>query len=101
MLKIVSTVYYGYFKPKKPEEIAIRRKWVKEYERKEGLRITKYGQPVELVEVILLHELTHWADARDGIDDTGNDVEEGIEFEKSLYGLIVTHRSAERYNPQG
>ncbi len=96
MIKVANIIAYGKFKPKNPEEILIRRRWVKEFEKGEGLRITKWGQPVQLVEVILLHELTHWADFRDGVDDTGN-LEEGDEFEMAVYGYVITNRSAEHY----
>lgn len=96
-VKVVNTIYFGYYNPKKREEIAIRRKWVKEFENGKGLRITKWGELVELVEVILLHELTHWTDDRDRRDYTGEDIEEGDLFEETAYGYVITPRSAERY----
>ncbi len=96
-VKVVNTLNYGFYNPKKREEIAIRRKWVKEFEKGKGLRITKWGELVELVEVILLHELTHWTDDRDRIDRTGDDIEEGVLFEETVYGYVITTRSAERY----
>jgi hypothetical protein len=97
MVKVVRTLNFGFYNPKKREEICIRRKWVKEFEKEKGLRITKWGEPVQLVEVILLHELTHWTDDRDRIDHTGPDVEEGNLFEELNYGYVITPRSAERY----
>ena len=97
MIKIVRTIGFGYYNPKKRDEIAIRRKWVKQFEKGNGKRGINLGEPVELVEVILLHELTHWADDRDYLDQTGPNVEEGNEFEMSYYGKIVTPRTSESY----
>ncbi len=42
--------------------------------------------------VTLLHELTHWADAQDGVDnpvpgDPTN--EEGMAFERDIYGKVM------------
>ena len=45
------------------------------------------GQPVFLVGVTLLHELTHWADAKDGVDDPP--LEEGDQYEIDVYGQFV------------
>lgn len=97
LVKVVNTLSFGFYDPSRREEICIRRKWVKEYEKGKGLRITKWGEKVELVEVILLHELTHWTDDRDLIDHTGPNVEEGNLFEELKYGYVITPRTAERY----
>ncbi len=97
LVKVVNTLGFGFYNPKKREEICIRRKWVKELENGKGWLITKSGEVLRLVEVILLHELTHWTDDRDRIDHTGPDVEEGNLFEKLNYGYVITPRSAERY----
>ena len=48
---------------------------------------TKAGLRVYLVGVTLLHELTHWADAKDGIDDAP--YEEGDQYEMDVYGKWV------------
>ena len=56
------------------------------------LRPTRNGTMVHRVGVILLHELTHWADAQDGIDDVIPDDpsnEEGHAFEREVYGHII------------
>ncbi|MEZ5426549.1 MAG: hypothetical protein R2747_09815 [Pyrinomonadaceae bacterium] len=97
LVKVGNTLSYGYYDPKKRDEIVIRRKWVKEFESGNGLRITKWGQLVELVEIILLHELTHWADDRDLIDHTGDQVEEGFLFERIVYGHVINGRAADQY----
>ena len=47
----------------------------------------KKGQLVYLVGVTLLHELTHWADAKDGVDDAPQ--EEGDQYELDVYGKFV------------
>lgn len=47
----------------------------------------KNGQLVYLVGVTLLHELTHWADAKDGVDDAP--YEEGDQYEMDVYGQFV------------
>ena len=65
---------------------------VKEFEAGKGLRKTAHGHMVFLVGVTLLHELTHWADDQDGVDDPvpGDPTnEEGEEFERRVYGGIV------------
>jgi hypothetical protein len=91
LIKVARMLNYGkYVARKNPNLIYIRRKWVKEYEEGGGKRLTKNGQPVDLVEVILLHELTHWADYQDG---KANKIEVGDWFEEEYYGHIITHRS--------
>ena len=66
--------------------IKIRKLRVDQFEAGKGLVKTSKGQLVYYVGVILLHELTHWADDQDGID---NPLEEGDEFEKTIYGAVV------------
>jgi Metallopeptidase toxin 3 len=53
----------------------------------QDLRTTVRGQ-VNLITIILLHELTHWAREQSGTDDSP-DVEDGFEFEKEAYGRII------------
>ena len=67
-------------------EIKIRKFRVEQFEAGKGLVKTPKGRLVYYVGVILLHELTHWADDQDGID---NPLEEGDEFEKAIYGGVV------------
>jgi hypothetical protein len=55
--------------------------------RKGHLGRTKQGRLVYLVGVTLLHELTHWADAKDGVDDAP--YEEGDQYEIDVYGQFV------------
>lgn len=50
-------------------------------------RKTSSGQ-VNLITVILLHELTHWAREKSGTNDSA-DVEDGFEFEKEAYGSVI------------
>jgi hypothetical protein len=74
------------------QEIRIDKDLVREFERGKGLRKTPNGQLVYLVGVTLLHELTHWADDQDGVDDPipGDPTnEEGEQFEIQVYGGIV------------
>ena len=66
--------------------LRIRKLRVEQFEAGKGLVKTPKGQMVYFVGVILLHELTHWADDQDGID---NPLEEGAEFEKAVYGGVI------------
>lgn len=67
-------------------EIRIDEKRVLDFEKGKGLVRTGHGKLVYLVGVILLHELTHWADDQDGVDTPG---EEGWQFEDAVYGGII------------
>lgn len=68
------------------DEINIHTRIVRSFEDGHGLRRNKWGAGVYLVGVTLLHELTHWADNRDGIDFPD---EEGEQFEKDVYGMVI------------
>lgn len=73
-------------------ELRIDEAMVREFEAGRGLRRTKYGKMVYLVGVTLLHELTHWADAQDGVDDAipgDPSNEEGERYEERTYGKII------------
>ncbi len=83
------------------QEIRIDEDRVKDFEKgmsdkrgrfKKHLGKTKRsGKLVYMVGVILLHELTHWADDQDGVDDpiAGDPSnEEGWAYEKKVYGGI-------------
>src|SRR5262245_36944309 len=85
VIKIVVMNEAGKFLPG-TNEIQIRKKRVEEFEKGKGLVTAPNGKLVYYVGVILLHELTHWADDQDGID---NPLEEGDEFEKAIYGGVV------------
>ena len=76
----------GRFRPG-TDIIRVRKHRVEQFEAGKGLVKTPKGQLVYYVGVILLHELTHWADDQDGVD---NPLEEGDEFEKAVYGGVVT-----------
>jgi hypothetical protein len=77
---------FGEFTPETgSQEIRIDRRLVEEFEAGKGRRTARAGN-VFLVGVTLLHELTHWADDRDGIDRAG---EEGEEFERAMYGKVM------------
>jgi hypothetical protein len=69
----------------KSDQIKIDTGLVKEFEAGKGKRVARAGH-VFLVGVVLLHELVHWGDDKDGIDRPG---EEGEEFEKLIYGTLV------------
>ena len=74
------------------DEIQIDEDLVKDFEAGKGLVTTKQGKLVYLVGVTLLHELTHWADAQDGIDDAvpgDPSNEEGNAYEKAVYGKVL------------
>jgi zincin-like metallopeptidase toxin 3 of polymorphic toxin system len=65
---------------------------VKDFEAGKGVVKNAKGKRVYLVGATLLHELTHWADAQDGVDnpvagDPGN--EEGNAYEKGVYGKVL------------
>ena len=67
-------------------EIRIDEQRVKDFEGGKGLGRTGTGKLIFMVGVILLHELTHWADDQDGVDTAG---EEGFSFENEVYGGIT------------
>lgn len=74
------------------DEIRIDEQLVKDFEAGKGLVTLKNRKKVYLVGVTLLHELTHWADAQDGVDDLvpGDPAnEEGAAFEKAVYGDVI------------
>jgi len=78
---------FGEFTPDEhSNEIRIDQSMVEDFEKGKGRRVVHAGN-VFLVGVTLLHELTHCADDQDGIDRAG---EEGEEFEKAMYGGVVT-----------
>ncbi len=72
--------------------LRIDEKLVKDFEAGKGFVAMKNGKKVYLVGVTILHELTHWADAQDGVDDAvpGDPTnEEGEAFEKGVYGEVL------------
>lgn len=74
-------------------EIEIDQSLVNAYEAGTDMRPTQRGAMVSVAGVTLLHELTHWADARDGVDDPvpgDPSNEEGDAFERALYGKVIT-----------
>lgn len=87
MISIVLLVgAYGEFTPGVgSQEIRIQRRVVEDFEAGRGVRLARAGR-VYLVGVTLLHELVHWGDDQDGIDRAG---EEGEEFERLTYGVVI------------
>jgi hypothetical protein len=69
-----------------PNEISIHTRIVQEFEDGHGFRKNKWGKNVYLVGVTLLHELIHWADNLDGTDFPD---EEGEQFERDVYGMVI------------
>lgn len=72
--------------------IQISKSLVRAYEAGRDLRPTLSGKTVHVAGVTLLHELTHWADAMDGVDDPvpGDPLnEEGEAFERAVYGKVI------------
>ncbi len=97
-IKIVSSlmcgtqVSYGCYRVWGGNEIEIDEALVKAFESGADLRKTKSGKLVHVAGVTLLHELTHWADAMDGIDNPvpGDPLnEEGNAFEMAVYGQVI------------
>ncbi len=73
-------------------QIMINETTVSEYEAGRGLVKVSKGRQVDMIGVTLLHELTHWADAQDGVDDPvpgDPSNEEGEAFERAIYGRIL------------
>lgn len=73
-------------------EIQVDEDLVKDFEAGKGVVKNAAGKRVYLLGATLLHELTHWADAQDGIDnpvpgDPGN--EEGNAYERGVYGKVL------------
>jgi hypothetical protein len=74
------------------DEISIDEDMVKDFESGKGKVKKTDGKLVYLVGATLLHELTHWADAQDGVDDPvpGDPTnEEGNAYEKAVYGKVL------------
>lgn len=72
--------------------IRIDKQLVSDFESGKGIVKTTRGKSVYLVGATLLHELTHWADSQDGVDDPvpGDPTnEEGNAYEKGVYGKIL------------
>lgn len=90
-LKCASTPAYGCYKWG-GNIIQIDKSLVDAFESGKDIRNTKKGKKVHVAGVTLLHELTHWADAKDGTDDPvpgDPSNEEGEAFEKEVYGKII------------
>jgi Metallopeptidase toxin 3 len=68
------------------DEIRVNKRLVDEFEAGRGIVETPGGKKVYLVGVTILHELTHWADAQDGVNATGED---GDAFETAVYGEVL------------
>lgn len=65
---------------------------VSEFEAGRGVVKDLNGQRVPLIGVTLLHELTHWADAQDGVNDPipgDPSNEEGNAFERAIWGRVL------------
>lgn len=74
------------------DEIQVDEDLVKDFEAGRGVVKNTSGQRVFLLGVTLLHELTHWADAQDGVDDliAGDPSnEEGNAYETAIYGKVL------------
>jgi hypothetical protein len=72
--------------------IRIDKQLVVDFEAGKGIVKTAVGRSVYLVGATILHELTHWADSQDGVDDPvpGDPTnEEGNAYEKGVYGRIL------------
>jgi hypothetical protein len=73
-------------------EIRVDKQLVDDFEAGLGITKTASGRRVYLLGVTLLHELTHWADSQDGVDDPVDgdpSNEEGNAYEKGVYGKVL------------
>ena len=66
--------------------LRIDKQLVLDFEAGKGLVKTAHGKLVYLVGVTILHELTHWADAQDGVNAAGED---GNAYEQGVYGKVL------------
>jgi len=71
----------GFFDERKPSRVLFADKLVRRFEAD-----AKNADLQRAVEAKLLHEMVHWGDHKDGIDQPG---EEGENFELAAYGRIV------------
>jgi hypothetical protein len=65
---------------------------VDDFEAGKGIVKNAAGKRVYLLGATILHELTHWADAQDGVDDAvpgDPSNEEGNAYEKGVYGKVL------------
>ena len=76
---------FGEFTPG-TQEIRIDTDLVNSLEAGLDTRVVPTGK-VSLAGVTLLHELVHWGDDQDGVDRPG---EEGDEFERAIYGRVLS-----------
>jgi Metallopeptidase toxin 3 len=70
------------------DTITLNKTLVDEFEKGGGRLPTARRGHVALVEVILLHELTHWAKEQVQAEDSENH-DEGFAFEEAFYGAVV------------
>lgn len=71
----------GRFRRSRPDEILIDDTIVRRFERDHALAEARL-----LIESTVLHEMVHWGDETDGVDQAG---EEGKKFEREAYGRDV------------
>ena len=77
---------FGAFSPGMgSQEIRVDTGVVEEFEAGKGVRVARAGNAF-LLGVTLLHELMHWADDQDGVQRSD---EEGITFEREVYGRVI------------
>lgn len=73
-------------------EIQIDEQLVLDFQAGRGKVPLSNGKQVYLVGATVLHELCHWADAQDGVDDPvpgDPSNEEGNAFENAIYGAVL------------
>jgi len=74
---------YGKFKGSTyPNRVYIAKSICDKFEKSDS----KNAKMHMLVEATLLHEMVHWGDYKDGVDQAG---EEGLKFEKAAYGKVI------------
>jgi hypothetical protein len=73
---------WGLYDSKHPNTIYLAKSVCNRFENKDWNEPSMH----RFIEAAILHEIVHWGDAVDGIDQK---VEEGDEFEKAAYGQVV------------
>ncbi len=88
----IQDAFLGKFDPKKPHEIRIHHKMADDFETGPSPRYMTHnasGQKFPRIGAVILHELVHWGDHKDGIRTSEGLDDAGDLFEKAVYGRDV------------
>ena len=80
-VKVMPGVFGRFRGSTDPHTILVSEHWAKRFESDHAKPAAKL-----LMEATILHEMVHWGDWKDGVDQ---DPEEGNEFEKEAYGKVI------------